>query len=65
MVVKDKRVLKPNVFKDLQTQVLCLKGTGVIAGTKSVVGGWSEEGSRGVGIWVDGEQDYRWYNRRD
>jgi hypothetical protein len=27
-----------------------LKGTGVIAETKSVVGGWSEEGSRGVGI---------------
>ena len=39
MVVKDKRVLKPNVFKDLQTQVLCLKGTSVIAGTKSVVWG--------------------------
>jgi hypothetical protein len=39
VVVKDKRVLKPNVFKDLQTQVLCLKGTSVIAGTKSVVWG--------------------------
>jgi hypothetical protein len=37
-----------------------LKGTSVIAGTKSVVWGWSEEGSRGVGIWVDGEQDYCW-----
>jgi hypothetical protein len=48
--IKDKKVLKPNLFGGLRTWVSCLRRASVVVGTKSIVGGWFGGESRDVGI---------------